>query len=94
MALARRRIGSRAAVAAAEGHHRCRHRGAAGPLAHRIFGGGKLVNGYLQSKRAAERLIRHARARGIAVDVHRPGSPTTNRPASLQVDFRRSATRQ
>lgn len=59
-----------------------------------IFGVGNLVNGYLQSKWAAERLIRHARARGIAVDVHRPGSRTPNRPSRPQADLRRSTTRQ
>jgi thioester reductase-like protein len=34
---------------------------------------GKLVTGYVQSKWAAEQLVREAQERGIPVDVHRPG---------------------
>lgn len=48
----------------------------------------------LRASGAAERLIRHARARGTAVDVHRPGSRTPNRPSRPQADLRRSTTRQ
>ncbi|AXK34306.1 acyltransferase domain-containing protein [Streptomyces armeniacus] len=38
-----------------------------------IDGAGKLVNGYVQTKWAAERLVLLARERGIPVDIHRPG---------------------
>ena len=34
---------------------------------------GRLITGYVQSKWAAEQLVRLARERGIPVDVHRPG---------------------
>ncbi|MBD0838234.1 type I polyketide synthase [Streptomyces sp. TRM68416] len=38
-----------------------------------IMGAGKLVTGYVQTKWAAELLVRQAQERGIPVDVHRPG---------------------
>ncbi|MEU9736289.1 thioester reductase domain-containing protein [Streptomyces sp. NPDC048002] len=38
-----------------------------------ILGAGKLVTGYVQTKWAAELLVRQAQERGIPVDVHRPG---------------------
>ncbi|MEV0176596.1 thioester reductase domain-containing protein [Streptomyces sp. NPDC050803] len=38
-----------------------------------ILGSGKLVTGYVQTKWAAELLVRQAQERGIPVDVHRPG---------------------
>nr|WSY56592.1 thioester reductase domain-containing protein [Streptomyces sp. NBC_00886] len=38
-----------------------------------ILGAGKLVTGYVQTKWAAELLVRQAQERGIPVDVYRPG---------------------
>ncbi|MFS8200186.1 thioester reductase domain-containing protein [Streptomyces sp. CWNU-52B] len=38
-----------------------------------IMGAGKLVTGYVQTKWAAELLVRQAQERGIPVDVYRPG---------------------
>ncbi|MGW0913804.1 thioester reductase domain-containing protein [Streptomyces sp. NPDC002784] len=38
-----------------------------------ILGAGKLVTGYVQTKWAAELLVRQAQERGIPVDMHRPG---------------------
>ncbi|MDT0441056.1 type I polyketide synthase [Streptomyces johnsoniae] len=38
-----------------------------------LFEAGELLNGYVQSKWAAERLVAYGRARGIPVDVYRPG---------------------